>query len=447
MKRISAVLAACLLAACGSDSSLPEASGKANFRAINSIPTSGEIAFLIEERANGAAGYQDVTATTEWDDLSYNFNFDVFFAGETGLTRIATQLVDAVADRDYTFLISGSIANPTLTLYEDEVREFDTDGTIFAAKFLHSSTRPGALDFYFADPEVAPVLGEQVATLSPGELSTSADFDAGEYVVTLTTAGDPNDIVYRSETVPFVPGNSFFITLFDGDANDTAPLIVQALPSRGTSVAMPDPSYLPAVEFINISMDLGASDIYDDEALTSLIVQDHGFRDVEDERETASGANTFYYTPTGDTSAVTLEGELTATSGTRYRFYAAGVAGAFDTDIVVPDRKSLETMVKLTMYHGANNFDFLNLYAVDAGESVDDNFPVLAAISRGSQSPNVALTAGVYDIYVTEFNDKTVLAGPYRFDTSLGDIVDLVVVDTVDPAVLDALFLSGTLVP
>lgn len=446
MKRISAVLAACLLAACGSDSSLPEASGKANFRAINSIPTSGEIVFLIEERGNGTAGYQDITATTEWDDLPYNFNFDVFFAGETELTRIATQFVDAVADRDYTFVISGTIADPTLTLFEDEVRELDTDGTVFAAKFLNSSTGTGALDFYFADPAVSPG-GEPVATLSPGELSASADFGAGEYAVTLTTAGDPSAIVYQSESVPFVAGNSFFITLFDGDANDTAPLIVQALPSRGSAVALPDPSYPPAVEFINISPDLGASDIYDDEALTSLIVQDHDFRDVEDERETASGTNTFYYTPTGETSAVTLEGELEAISGTRYRFYAAGVAGAFDTDIVVPDRKSLETMVKLTAYHGANNFDFLNLYALEPGESVDDNFPVLAAISRGSQTPNVALTAGVYDIYVTEFNDKTVLAGPYRVDTALGDIVDFVIVDTVDPAVLDALFLSGTPIP
>jgi hypothetical protein len=35
------------------------------------------------------------------------------------------------------------------------------------------------------------------------------------------------------------------------------------------------------------------------------------------------------------------------------------------------------------------------------------------------------------------------LAGPYRIDTALGDVVDLLIVDTIDPAVLDILFLSG----
>ena len=53
------------------------------------------------------------------------------------------------------------------------------------------------------------------------------------------------------------------------------------------------------------------------------------------------------------------------------------------------------------------------------------------------------LEAGSYDIYITETADKTVLAGPYRLDTILGDIVDFAAVDAVDPAVLDVLFFSG----
>ena len=53
------------------------------------------------------------------------------------------------------------------------------------------------------------------------------------------------------------------------------------------------------------------------------------------------------------------------------------------------------------------------------------------------------LTSGSYDIYVTEFTQKVVLAGPYSIDVVIGDVVEMLIVDTDDPGVLDVLFLSG----
>ncbi len=444
MKRILGVVAAASLAACSVESDLPEASGKADFRAINAVPTSGEIRFLIEELSIGAADFQEMTLTSTYDDLTYNFNFDVFYAGEDELTRAASVFLDVVADRDYTFFVSGSLANPMITVWEDDIRTFEGDATVFSSKFVHAATSSsGELDFYFADPAVAPAAGEHVARLSFGEVSPRADFASGDYVLTITTSGDPGDIIYQSETVPFAAGNEFFTTLFDGDANITSPLVAKALPTLGIEVPMPDPSFPAAIEFINIAMDLGASDIYEDEALTSLRVSDHDYLDVTAESEIESGTNNIYYTPTGDTSAVTLQGSLSARPGLRYRYYATGVAGDFDTAVALPDRKSLETMAKLTLYHGSNNFDLIDLYVLEADESVDDSFPIRAAIAPGGQTLNAPLATGSYDIYITEVNDKTVLAGPYRLDLVLGDIVDMVAVDTVDPAVLDILFLQG----
>ncbi len=443
MKRIFAGLAVVLLAACSNDSDLPTASGKASLRAINAIPTAGEVSFLIEERVIGAMRYKQSTPTVTYDDLDYIFNFETFYAGDTELTRFARQALDVVANKDYTFLLSGTASSPTITLFEDDDREFGDAETVFAAKFVHASASQGALDYYFADPATPPAPGGQAATLSPGEISASADFAEGEYVLTVTTAGDHTNVIYQSSTVRFAPRNTQFITLFDGDANDTAPLIAEALPVVGLPFSMPDPGYPARVEFINISIDLGATDIYDDEPLTSLVIPNHDFLDVEDEVEVASGDNTFYYTPAGDTAAVILEGGLSVFTGTRYRFYANGVAGGFTTSVVFPDRQPFETMAKLTMYQGSNNFEFLDLYIVGAGESIDENSPSRVRIPAGVQTLNAALEAGSYDIYITEFDDKVVLAGPYRIDVVLGDIVDFVAVDTTDPAVLDALFLSG----
>ena len=163
--------APCLLAACGNESDLPEATGKASVRAINAIPTSEELSFLIEERVISTASYAAATSSVRYDDLEYTFNIDVAYAGETSARRIASQFLDVQADRDYTFLVSGTLDDPAITLWEGDERSFDDADTVFQARFAHTAASLGALDYYFADASVAPVLGDQVATLSFGEIS------------------------------------------------------------------------------------------------------------------------------------------------------------------------------------------------------------------------------------------------------------------------------------
>ena len=66
-----------------------------------------------------------------------------------------------------------------------------------------------------------------------------------------------------------------------------------------------------------------------------------------------------------------------------------------------------------------------------------------SGLAIDAEATTASLAAGSYDLYVTEFGEKVALAGPYRLDVAIGDVVDLIVVDTMDPTVLDVLFLSG----
>ena len=91
------VFIALLTAACGGDPSLPEATGKGSIRAINAIPTSPDVSFLIEERRISSVVYQGATSRVSYDDLNYTFNFEVLYAGETSLRRIASRNIDIVA--------------------------------------------------------------------------------------------------------------------------------------------------------------------------------------------------------------------------------------------------------------------------------------------------------------------------------------------------------------
>ena len=263
---------ALLLGACGVDSNFPEATGKGTIRAINMIETSPDLQFLIEERLISSVPYKGASSFREYDDLTYNFNVETFFAGADVNTRILRRNLDVMADRDYTFLIGGTVASPLLTLWETTKAEFADDSTLIRTRFAHTASTLDAVDYYFAADGVVPVMGEQVATLSFREISEPIDFETGAYAVTVTTAGDPADILYTSSAFNFAAQSDFIITPFDGDADDNAPFIVRAFGSLGTEISMLDSSFPATAEFLHGSLDLGVSDIYDDEMLTSQLV-------------------------------------------------------------------------------------------------------------------------------------------------------------------------------
>lgn len=431
-----------LMAACG-ESSLPVATGKANIRAINAIKASPNISFKIEERTIGDVSYKSVSPQGRYDDLDYTFNFDVFFAGDTARTRVASEQIDFVTDQDYTLLISGTLATPVVTLWETAARTFTVDETIFQARFAHTATTLGTVDYYFAAAGVAPVMGQEVATLSFGQITDPIDLEAGPYVITITTAGDPLDIIYTSDEAQMVAQAQLIITPFDGDTDDVAPIIVRSLGALGSAVSLTDSSYPATVEFLHASIELGIADIYDDETLLSQVVAGHAYKSVSAEIPIAAGEHTFRYTPAGGTTAVTLEGTLTADPGVRYRFVALGNNGNFSTAAVIPGRRPVDSFVRILLLQTSANFAAVDFYAVAVGTEITDVASFLFSLAPGVPAPAAGHAAGSFDLYVTDSGTKDILAGPTQVDFALGDVVDIVIFDTVDPAVLEMQILAA----
>jgi len=157
------------LGACAKESSLPVATGKGNLRAINTISTAPAISFLIEERPLGVAEYKQATSPALYDDINYTFNFEAILAGTLRLTRIASHNLDVIVDKDYTFVISGAVEAPDISIWEYDIRTFVEGETVFAAHFGLTATTLGNVDVYFADPAIPPAQGSELGTLAFGE--------------------------------------------------------------------------------------------------------------------------------------------------------------------------------------------------------------------------------------------------------------------------------------
>ena len=446
MKQLTLALAASMLilAACSGDSQFPEPTGKGSLRAIHAISTGPQFAFRVEE--SGAdnrffvLNYRTASGTIRLDDFNFNFNFEVAFAGAAAAERVATEATQIEANRDYTFVITGSVANPDIITWVGDERVFDSSEDVAELRFAHLAESVGTVDFYFAADGTAPVLGEARGSLAYGEILDPADFTAGNYVLTVTAENDPTTIVYQSTAAEYQPRTPYIAAIFDGIPADTAPVTARALGVPGPSILLPDPRFPSRVQFTQASQTLGTVDIYNDEALTNLIVDGLAYESTSPDQEIASGSSEVTVTADGNPGAIQIENDLVTILGTRNEYIAVGDADNLRGIYGPFDRNPVEIYAKVSMFNAVETLDFIDVYIVDVGVSIDEELPRLTA-GFAVNTNAFALSAGSYDLIVTENGEKTPLAPPLRLDLADGDVVRGITFRTADPNVVNVALL------
>ena len=432
-------LAVVVISGCHGESNFPEATGKGSIRAINAIRTSPTMVVLIEERRLDNVAFKASTRIASQDDLEYIFNIEARLAGDIVNTRVASHLLDVVKDTDYTLLISGALAAPDITVWELPFREWNGSETVFEMRFAHAAGSLGNIDVYLSAPGIAPILGNEVGTLSFGEVLPVADFETGEYVVIYTTAGDPSIVHFESDTFPLIPQTSTLLAIFDSDANDSGPWSVRGYFAGGGTAIVSPVNATSTARFFHASTALITADIFNDETLMAPpIVTNHAFGDVTDDLDLPSGMNLLLYRDSTNTGAPLLDGQVTVFDTAHKNVYAVGDVDSLQTIEDFPDRRSVETLAKFSVLNSAINHPSVDFYIVQNGADIADENPALARITVGSLPEFTTLQEGNFEMYVTTFAEKTVITGPIPLDSMLGDVFEYVIYDNVlDPMTAD----------
>jgi hypothetical protein len=341
-------------------------------------------------------------------------------------------------------VLTGDVTAPTVTVWEASERVWAGTETVFEMRFAHTAATVGPVDIYFAPDGTLPAIGEERGTLNFGEVLPSLDIESGDYVLTVTTAGDDTDILFQTAAVTYGEQVALILPIFDGDELNTAPIIAQLINAVSGSATLVDVNSLPTIRFIQASFDLANSDVYDDEFITNLVLIDHAYRDFSGDIAGIVGTTPVTYTTVGDTSAILFESGIAMVQDRHYNFLVIGREGERFGQTYVPDRRSVSTFAKLRTYHAAFNHATLDLYVLVAGTPIDDELPVIPGMAYSLISPTLAYDTGSYDLYLTLPDEKTIVAGPMQFDLTIGDNVEVFFIDTVDPATAEILVVPNT---
>ncbi|NOX69236.1 MAG: DUF4397 domain-containing protein [Gammaproteobacteria bacterium] len=412
-----------------------EATGKGAIRGYNALSESFNVNFLIEERSLGVLDYKEGSAVSRFDDLTYSFNFDIAFAGAGAPQRIASVSADVVTNTDYVFLLAGTVATPEILVWERPEREWTDTETVFEMAFGHLSPALGSVDVYYAATGTAPVLGNAIGTIAFGERIDELEFEAGQYELILTAPGDPSNVLFQGSplTNPAAATNASLI--LDRDPSRTGDVAVRQLIPSGSSIEIPDARFLPTVQVINAAFGSGNVDlVINNDFVNPPAITDLAFGMASADVVVPAGTLPYTYTPPASTTAL-LEEETGIGLGTRTMIILRGEPGALATSKLASNRRPIATSAQFRIANAAFNFPAVDVYLSNDDTLLDDLLPILRSLPFGLASEYQLPVADSYTLTVTTANEKTVLAGPLTLELAIGDIEEIVLLDTADPTI------------
>lgn len=441
MKKYSAALltlclAGLLCAGC-TETQREEATGEAGIRGIHAIANAPEVSFLIEERSLSTLSYRNITAVEAFDDLVYNFNFDTRFPGDAAARRLATVSADIQPDTDYIFALTGTVASPSIVVWETPERSFGEGDTLFEVSVGHLAAASGDLDVYLAPPGTAPAAGQARGTLAFGEILPPFDAEGGNWVLTVTAAGDPAAVLFRSSTQAIEARSTVLFALQDADPSVTSPLVVQRAVNGGSAGRLGDSRFPPTRTFVHAASGTAGIDVVAADDFAAPIVSGLTFGQVSADVAVPAGTTTYTVTQAGNPGAILHEEEDSTVANSRSTSYIAGPPGELELVTFANDRRPIPGIAKVRAALVSTNFEDADIYLLESGTDIADAAPGFPSIDTLVSTGYLQLAPGSYELTVTVTGEKTVAAGPLTLDLASGDIVDLAIIDTPDPNALD----------
>ena len=416
----------------------PEATGKGAVRAIHAIVEAPELAFLNEEKNIGGVDYRRVLGFQEWDDLEYNFNFDFASPGQPDPTRLATEFIDVVADMEYTLVITGTIENPSIMMWEEAKREWTDTDTVYELDFVHVSPLLGEVDIYYDAPDIEPVLGNEIGTISNGERIPFTEFPEGPYQLIVTAPDDPSTVLFQSTTVIAIPGQRITLVLFDPDPSITASIGINAFFSSGENSQLADIGSPPQVRTMHVAFGTDNFDGYLNNDLENIVFPNVSFGELSNYVDLAETIAALTLTAVGDTTQIIKEGEITRINNSKRSLILWGSPDELFIRDIQHSARPVSTYPQIRITNLSSNISMLDLYELEAGTAINEDVsPNFSGAIAGITTNFVVASSGSREFTITLNDEQNPISTPVVLELANGEVVDMVIVDTADPYMVE----------
>jgi hypothetical protein len=446
------LIAAAWLSGCSnSNSDDGSVTGKGSIRGIHAIPELGTVTFLIEETALGSLTYKAASGTAEYDDLNYDFNFDVLLPGDSEETRLATENVTVNAGTEYSFVLSGTLADPEIILWEQPGRDWaqeledaddaDTEVTVMEVSFGHLDTELGPVDVFFESPGTSPQSATPLGTIEYGDQLPATELTEGDYQLVVTPSGEPTTILFASGEISLSAATSNLFTIMDSAGLTTADFAVRWV---GLGADLTDLFAESELSVVHAAFGTEALDIVVGDNFSNPLVSDLAYAEWHESVVIDDEPINLIVTPTGNPGVFLAQKEIDVANGSYNRLMLTGLPGLLQTVLLSHDERTLATHARVQIFQGAARFQIMDIYLVADNVDITLTSASYSSTLFGSGTGYQAVEGHAYNLYLTEAGTKNIIGGPFHLDLEVGRNYGIVIVDAPDITAADMLFFDQT---
>lgn len=434
---IAFIIALAFISGC-SDTARVEATGKGKIRGINAIADTPQLDFLIEERFIESVFFKGTAGFVEYDDLTYNFNFDGRLTATANPSRIASQTLDVRADTEFTIILSGSISSPLITVWEDSEREFADTDTVFEADFYHLAASLGEVDVYFAETGTVPMIGTAIGSLNVGERIPYREFAGGQFELIITPKDTPGVFLLQSGEISATAATRVSVGLFDPDPTVTASIGAALITDTGSSIALPDVNSPSRLRLLHAASGTGNIDGFVNNDFATAVFPNLAFGEISDYFDTLIFPLPTAVTSAGNMGAPILEQDVGLGPNANKTIALAGDPANPVFKELDDNARPISTFPQLRLTSFSINAGPVDVYLVEPGTTItSESSPVFFGLPFLLDTEFVGPGSGTFDMLAAAAGSQLPISAPLSVDIQGGGVLDVAILDTADPTVVE----------
>lgn len=426
-----------VLAACDSDGVVRPP--PADVRMLHAAPNYNTIGFLREENAEAILDFGQGSAV-RFDSGQYDFHMDTVPVGASAVFRALSFSADLSPDLDYTLVLiapSGPLEVMTVTTPDVDPASGRTRITV-----VHAHPSLGAVDVHLEIEGTALSSATVRASLGFGPAPTVFEVPSEIYHLFLTTAGDPNDVIYESTDLFIVPNDDFVYVISDPANQGFSPLAVTEVGTNTRRIG--DANELSAIRFLQGIDDRLDRDIILENQTVTPFLTNLAFGDLIDYVDITRALHTVGLTPAGNNTVLEDSLIYTAVAG-RYStiIYAGNPSDEVSGLVLLEDKRSITGQATVTIMNVAGLFESLEIFIESPGTDISAETPVVTLAAPGLQD-RAAFVPGDYEVTVRDLTSGSIVAGPTPLALADGGVYNLRLQNAATGSSVDTIFIDDS---
>lgn len=391
---------------------------KTTVTVVNAAPTQGAISFLREQHVEATLNYREASSPLLFDEDQYDFNIETSPPGAASPQLIDSFSQQVVHGTDYLIVLTEA-GGSAVHLVLEKPPFSSTSET--EARAVHAAPAGQPVDVFITAPDADLAAATPIGSVAFEQATDPLLLAPGDYVLTLTEAGNPANVLFAS--APFTLGagasNAFVIT---GDGGEGLAPYSVVVAGTGSGQLF-DKNAFSGVEIVNAAADGAPRDVYLDADFSAPIAAAIPGNGVTMQLPVAAGTRKLTVTPAGNPGVVEAELSFTATATRRQTALIAGDPGGLKIAGIQDDPRPVVGESKVRFMNGATLFTGLAFFIVQPGVDVlSGTVSPVTTLTPAGLSARFSIPPGTYDVVLGDPSTSTVVAGPQSLTFSDGGL-------------------------